>query len=136
MTTEERQLSVFVLQSLNNQTGDGSVLDTGPGLADEFCMVIQRLTSTGSAYAYLEGSLDGATWTAMLVEPGSTLTPNGNSGAQCELDLGSSGTEVYNLASRGVLFRYVRATITGGVVYANAWVAAKPAGLAVTPTVT
>ena len=98
-------------------------------------LVIERVTSSGAATAYLEGSLDGSTWTAMLVCPGSTLTPNGNSGAQCELDLGSSGTGVFNLASRGVLFRYVRATITGGV-NANAWVAAKPAGLAVTPPLT
>lgn len=124
-----------VLQSLNNATGDGSSLDCGPGLADEFCMVIQRVTSSGAATAYLEGSLDGSTWTAMLVEPGSTLPANGNSGAQCELDLGSSGTAVFNLASRGVLFRYVRASITGGV-NANAWVAAKPAGLSVTPPFT
>jgi hypothetical protein len=124
-----------VLKSLDNATGDGSALDVGAGLADEFCMVIQRLDSSGAATAYLEGSLDGSTWTAMLVEPGSTLTPNGNSGAQCELSLGSSGTQVYNLASRGVLFRYVRATITGGI-HADAWVAAKPAGLAVTPPLT
>lgn len=124
-----------VLQSLNNATGDGSVLDVGPGLADEFSMVIQRVTSSGAASAYLEGSLDGSTWTAMLVSPGSTLPTNGNSGAQCELSLGSSGTEVYNLASHGVLFRYVRATVTGGV-NANAWIAAKPAGLSVSPQLT